>query len=302
MKKRILLPTSFFFSVLFTVFLFGFMIGFISLVRLMSDINKDSNSKNHTNSEENEAIVTVYKVLDGDTISIKLDDNLKKKLGIYYEKLYKYEINDTQKTNEIVISDTEINEIEINKIVIRVRLLGIDAPEDKSYSLEKNFYAPEAKKFVEDQINNKSIKINWDDFPIISRHRLSAYVYTQDEKGNYNTTSLNELILQKGYAWVYSQYKNPIRHSKEEQFNNLENEAKRDHKGVWNIEEKIKWQKEQGIIPSEKYNTYVIIGDFFHREWCDKVTDPHIKNYQKKYQHDRKKIEKNYTACERCNP
>lgn len=286
MKKRILLPTSFFFSVLFTVFLFGLMIGIIGLSVWKfnnSDSNRDDNFKIIQQAPRATAIVEVANVLDGDTIHIKLNEELENKLN-------------PQLKNDL-LNSREYKE----KQVIGVRIHGIDAPEDKSYSPQKSFYAPEAKEFVEDKINNKTIKITWDNHKKgVNLGRLLAYVYTQDDKGDYSIF-LNELMLKEGYAWVYSRFKNVDSHPQQEVFQNCEAQAKQNHKGVWNTENKIKWEKAQGIIPSEEYNTYVIIGNYFHREWCKEV-DKEKHSYNKEYKRNRDDIAETKTPCSLCNP
>lgn len=288
MKKRILLPTSFFFSVLFTVFLFGLMIGIIGLsVWKFShlDSNRDDDFKPIQQSPRAEAIVEVAEVLDGDTIRIKLNEELEQKLNPQLK----------EKLKEERLKNEE------NRKGIGVRIHGIDAPEDKYYSPQKSFYAPEAKEFVEDKINNKTIKITWDNHKKGENlGRLLAYVYTQDDKGEYSIF-LNKLMLEEGYAWVYSRFKDVASHPQQEVFQNCEAQAKENHKGVWNTENKIKWGKAQGIIPNEEYNTYVIIGNYFHREWCKEV-DREKHSYNKEYKRNRENIAKNKIPCSICNP
>lgn len=296
MKKRILLPTSFFFSVLFTVFLFGLMIGIIGIsiwIFKNPDSQRVPQSEKISNWLEAEAIVEVDpsndKFGDGDTIYIKSNEDLENKLN--------------QKLKDKLLNTKIYKEGK----KISVHLLGIDAPEDKDDSPEKSFYATEAKDKVIEEINNQSIKITWnnseeglnlsDSKNSGKNPRLEGYVRTQKEKGVYSIF-LNELMIKEGYAETKRRDRAIEHHPEEENFKKLEHKAKQENIGKWNKDEEIKWQKNQGMIPSEEVNTYVIIGDYFHREWCKYVSN--AEHYKKKYSETRNKIGK--TPCKFCNP
>jgi micrococcal nuclease len=93
--------------------------------------------------------------------------------------------NSSYKVDKIIDGDTFALENGI-----KVRILGIDAPEKN-----EPFY-DSAKIYLENLILNKKIKIEYDIQKYDKYNRMLAYVFV-DEK------FVNEELIKKGYAWVY---------------------------------------------------------------------------------------------------
>jgi micrococcal nuclease len=80
----------------------------------------------------------------------------------------------------------------------RVRIAGIDAPESRTRDLNEKKLGLEAKEYLTNCLNNANI--------IIIRTekegkygRLIGWLYADG-----NVTSLNEQMINKGYAWAYN--------------------------------------------------------------------------------------------------
>ena len=113
-------------------------------------------------------VTEIVKVLDGDTIDVIID------LGF---DLYKKE---------------------------RVRIAGVDTPEKRTRDLEEKALGQDATDWLKDQLDGA---ISGEDDLVIRTEldggvgkygRLLGWLYIGDE-----TESINELMIQQGYAWEY---------------------------------------------------------------------------------------------------
>lgn len=116
----------------------------------------------------------------------------------------------------VKVLDGDTIEIETGE---KIRLLGIDAPEIN------NRWGPEAKKFNEDLLLGKQVKIELDKILLDKYGRLLAYVWIDGKM-------VNEAILEEGYAKL-----NTIKgEAKLKYFDRLkiaEGWGKDHHNGVW---------------------------------------------------------------------
>lgn len=134
----------------------------------------------------------------------------------------------------IVIQVIDGDTIQVSKgnQTATVRLWGIDAPEwDQPFSKG-------GKSFLTSLILGKKIEVQYyytDDYG-----RLIAQI-------RYNRKNVNELLIKKGYAWVYSRYcDRPICSS----WKNSEKIARLNKKGLWKDDNPIspwqwKWKKKE---------------------------------------------------------
>jgi len=120
--------------------------------------------------------------------------------------------------------------IEVRRLgkIVRVRLWGIDTPE------WQQGFSREAREFTRRRLAGRQVELRvktWDAYG-----RLVAMVMVD---GN----PLNEELLREGLAWVHIYYcKEPICR----QWRQLENEAKRDRRGLWRESHPIApWQWKQ---------------------------------------------------------
>ena len=129
------------------------------------------------------------------------------------------------------VIDGDTIQVRNGKQTATVRLWGIDAPEwDQPYSLE-------GKRFLKKLILYKEIEMQY--FYTDDYDRLIAQL-------KYKNQNINELLVQKGYAWVYDRYCNkPICRT----WKNSEKKARRTKRGLWKDDKPIspwqwKWKKE----------------------------------------------------------
>lgn len=145
-------------------------------------------------------------------------------LVLYIISAQKYEAASVQ---EVLDGDSILVTNQKYKEGIKVRLLGVDAPEKASHIFQNNEkYAHQATRYVEKKLKPKT-KIyleydrqKWDEFG-----RLLAYIYITK-----NGKSLNAELLKNGYAKV-----KPHRRNKkyEKQFLKLEQQARQYRLGLW---------------------------------------------------------------------
>ncbi|WP_051284035.1 thermonuclease family protein [Desulforegula conservatrix] len=99
---------------------------------------------------------------------------------------------------------------------LKVRLFGIDAPE------KNQAYGQKSKKALSGMINRKEV-----DIEIVAGDKYGrsvGIIYLGNK-------TINEEMVKKGHAWVYRRY---CSKSECRKWIDLEEEAKRDKKGLWN--------------------------------------------------------------------
>ncbi len=107
----------------------------------------------------------------------------------------------------------------------RIRLWGIDTPETENSPKDKMHFGPEAKEFVKNLIDGKTVTIFLDETKS-SRDkysRLLAYIQLDDR------SFLNEILLTEGYAYADVRFK----HSFYNKYLQLEASARSLKKGLW---------------------------------------------------------------------
>ncbi|MDR2458386.1 MAG: thermonuclease family protein [Clostridiales Family XIII bacterium] len=128
----------------------------------------------------------------------------------------------TGKVYEVIDGDTFY--LKYNKKLVKVRLLGIDAPESKSSKIYQNGKLGEkSAKYLSKILKNKKVKVKFDKQKYDAYGRLLGYVY----KGK---TFINERQLKKGFALTLF-YEPNIKYKKK--FIKLEKNAKDKAIGIW---------------------------------------------------------------------
>lgn len=127
-----------------------------------------------------------------------------------------------------------------------VRLIGIDTPELHHPSRPVEYYATEAKEFVEHKLKNHQVKLEFGKEKRDKYNRLLAYVYLSDG------TFLNAEIIKQGYGFAYTRF--PFEFSDE--FVKYENEASQAKRGIWAGEgaNELKWIISQKRLPLKIYD------------------------------------------------
>ncbi len=113
--------------------------------------------------------------------------NAQLKQGIFY-KIYFVNDGDT-----FTIKDE-------NGEKIKVRLIGIDAPESVNWGLKKNveIFGYEAKKYAKIYLYHKKVRLEFDVEKFDRYGRILAYVFLEDG------TFFNKNLVENGYAKVYT--------------------------------------------------------------------------------------------------
>lgn len=250
--KQVRLPFSFLFSLVVITFMLGTMTGSV-ITYLLLYLNPPSQQESTKENNQENIVYTksavLDKILDGDTIYVKIDGKQRK-----------------------------------------VRLLGIDAPEDKNNN--KSFYGKEALEAIKRLIKNKKLTLVWHSKDQKADYRLLAYVYAGKK-------FVNAELIKDGYASVYRRRVNFEDHAHYSLFYKLEQQARANQLGIWNIKNKIRWERQQGLSSPIKPSMYIADNYVFHRPNCPKVKDIKFKRY---YYKRNNAIRDNRAPCKICKP
>lgn len=108
---------------------------------------------------------------------------------------------------------------------VKVRLIGVDAPESRRTGRkEVGYYGKEAKIFLESFLVNKRVRLEYDVNKYDQYMRILAYAYLEDG------TFLNAYLVENGYAMALTVPPN-VRHS--ELFLKLQQNARITNRGLW---------------------------------------------------------------------
>lgn len=148
-------------------------------------------------------------------------------LGIalyYYFQPKEIVLHGPYKVVRVVDGDTIV--LPIDGADVKVRLLGINAPESVHADESKNTEEGRiASAYLKDLLEGKEVFVEYDVEALDQYGRILAYVYLDDE-----TTMVNADLIQKGYAKVVRIEPN-IKYY--EKLKELEEEAKALGLGIW---------------------------------------------------------------------
>lgn len=113
---------------------------------------------------------------------------------------------------------------------VKVRLIGVDAPESRNaFKKIVGYYGKEAKTYLTKMILDKKVKLVVDIDSLDQFGRTLAYVYLEDG------TFVNSNLVENGYAMIMTVPPN-IKYA--EKFLKLQQEARENNRGLWNDTEK----------------------------------------------------------------
>lgn len=108
---------------------------------------------------------------------------------------------------------------------LKIRLIGVDAPESRNYfNRKKGYYGEEAKDYLTQLLQDKKVRLEYDVSRTDRYGRTLAYVYLQ------NGTFLNAELVKKGYAQIMTV---PPNVKFAEFFLKLQQEAREKNRGLW---------------------------------------------------------------------
>lgn len=108
---------------------------------------------------------------------------------------------------------------------IKVRLIGVDAPESrKTFKKEIGYFGKEAKAYLTNLLDGKSVRLEFDLNRTDQYGRTLAYVFLQ------NGTFVNAELVKNGYAMVMTV---PPNVKFADEFVKLQQEARENKRGLW---------------------------------------------------------------------
>lgn len=112
---------------------------------------------------------------------------------------------------------------------VKIRLIGIDAPESVDYGNKtKEVFGEEAHKFADSLLKNKKVRLTYDIVKYDKYGRTLAYAFLEDG------TFVNKEIVARGYAFAFN-YAPNLRYA--DDFIEAEDSAVYYHRGLWALEE-----------------------------------------------------------------
>lgn len=107
----------------------------------------------------------------------------------------------------------------------RVRLIGVDTPELHHPVKPVQYFAKEARDFVQRRAARQRVWLEYDQTRRDRYGRTLAYVFLAD------STLLNLELIEKGYGFAYTKF--PFRSDYMARFRRAESEARRTDRGLW---------------------------------------------------------------------
>ncbi len=145
------------------------------------------------------------------------------------------------RTPGLVVTEADAKYLQVTKVVdgdtfwvdngtekgLKVRLIGIDAPESrKSFNKDVQYYGKESAAYLKGLIGGKRVKLVSDVSAVDRYGRALAYVYLEDG------TFVNADMIKKGYAVVMTIAPN-VRFA--EEFVKMQRTAREKKQGLWRI-------------------------------------------------------------------
>jgi micrococcal nuclease len=106
---------------------------------------------------------------------------------------------------------------------VRLRLIGIDAPESVRPEWPVEYFGKEASAFTRSLVEGQRVRLEFEQERYDKYDRLLAYVYLPDGR------MLNEEILRQGYGHAFTKF--PFKYMK--RFRRLEKQARVNRRGLW---------------------------------------------------------------------
>jgi micrococcal nuclease len=188
------------------------------------------------------------------------------------------------------VSDGDTITVLINKTQVKVRLYGIDCPENGQD------FGSRAKQFASQIVFGKIVNMEVHD---TDRYGRSVANILVDGK------SLNEELVKAGYAWVYPQYCKTSVCNKWYQY---EAEARTQKIGLWSHTKPVPpWAFRRGKTSIQKDSKTISSGVYrgntrsmvFHQESCEHFN---CKNCNEVFQRREDAVKAGYRACGGCGP
>lgn len=138
-----------------------------------------------------------------------------------------------QPAKVVGVIDGDTIDVEVNKVIQRVRLIGIDCPEITGGKNE--YMGPEAAKFVSELVLGKTVYLERDVSEKDQFGRLLRYVWLVDSNTDMQKM-LNAMLVMEGLAKAV-RYPPDLKYT--ETFEVLQDQAMAENKGMWKKREPV---------------------------------------------------------------
>ncbi len=125
---------------------------------------------------------------------------------------------------DVIDGDTIV--VLIKRKKVKVRLIGVDAPETDGPYTKEEYFGKEASAFTKKMTKGNKVRLEHEQQKQDRYGRTLAYVYFEDG------TFLNEEIIKKGYGTVFRKF--PFKYM--DDFKKHEKKAKKKKRGLWKQE------------------------------------------------------------------
>ena len=144
---------------------------------------------------------------------------------LYYQRSTQSELVGPYPVQYVIDGDTIAVDMG-QEYAVRVRLIGVDAPESADHDETKNTSEGAiASDYMKELLGGRNVWLEYDSELKDQYGRTLAYVYLEDK-----STMAERLLLSEGYAKVLIIAPND---KYEKEFRTIENAARRDGKGFW---------------------------------------------------------------------
>jgi micrococcal nuclease len=110
---------------------------------------------------------------------------------------------------------------------VKIRLIGVDAPESRNvFKKKKGYYGQEAKAYVSNLFEGQSVRLEYDVDSLDQYGRTLAYVYLLDG------TFVNADLVKNGYAMVMTVPPN-VKYA--DDFVKYQRDARKNNRGLWKM-------------------------------------------------------------------
>jgi len=164
----------------------------------------------------------------------------------------------------------------------KVRLIGVDCPELSDQRTQVQQLSQESYEFVRKLVENKKVRLDYDQNRQDIYGRTLAYVYLEDG------THLNAEIVKQGFGFAYTKY--PFKYL--EEFREFEKEARENKTGLWANSESLESNES-----TDNQIVYITkTGKQYHKSTCSSLRKSKIAISLKEA------VSIGYTPCSRCKP
>lgn len=176
----------------------------------------------------------------------------------------------------------------------KVRLIGVDTPESLDPNKPVEYFAAEAKGFLDSVIGEQKVRLEFGPERTDKYNRFLCYVWIND------TVLVNQEIIAHGFGMAYLRFP----HKLENQFLQSELAARRAAIGMWASPRAATYKVDVSkyVIPETKLNltnetVYITrTGAKYHRGSCNYLRKSAIPISKEDA------ISRGYTPCSKCNP